>query len=140
MTNEVLCGKVIEFANTGSAIASGAVVVVGERIGVAVAAIAATTGSGSVQMEGVFTLAKDTSTAVTQGQKLFWDTTSSKLVAVPSATAKIAAGYAAAAAATSDATCDVRLDNIPKRGAAVADGSTVNQLLAALRAAGIIET
>lgn len=76
-TNYVNDGSVITYSNTGSAISSGDVVVVGEIIGVALEDIAATTGTGAVQIEGVFTLAKVSAAVIAQGEEVIWDSSAS---------------------------------------------------------------
>lgn len=99
-------GDIMDYANAGSAIASGAVVAVGNLIGVALADIAATSGVGSVALEGVFTLPKVTGTAWTQGAKLLWDASAGKFdlgTATP-ATGDISGCCVAFAAAASAAT------------------------------------
>jgi len=72
-TSFVQDGNVIAFANTGSAISSGDIVVVGTQVGVALDDIAATTGVGSVAMEGVYTLAKVSAAVIAQGEEVFYD-------------------------------------------------------------------
>lgn len=71
-TNYIEDGEVIPYTNTGAAIASGAVVAIGNLIGVALVDIPATSGVGSVALNGVFTLPKVTGAAWTQGAKLLW--------------------------------------------------------------------
>lgn len=99
-------GKIMNYANAGSAIASGDVVAIGSSgIGVACVDIAATTGSGAVQIEGVFTLAKTTSQAWTQGQRLYWNPGTSKLTNDPDADeTTVFAGIAFEAAGSSATT------------------------------------
>lgn len=77
-TNYVQDGEVIEFANTGSAIAAGDVVVVGTQIGVALVDIAATTGVGAVAMTGVFDLPKVDAAVIAQGEEVFYDVSAAK--------------------------------------------------------------
>lgn len=72
-TNYVQDGDVIEYANSGAAISSGDVVVVGNQIGVALVDIAATTGTGSVAMAGVFDLPKVNAAVISQGENVMWD-------------------------------------------------------------------
>jgi len=72
-TSYVQDGEVIEYVNTGAAILSGAVVVVGTQIGVALEDIAATTGVGSVSMTGVFELPKVSAAVIAQGEEVFYD-------------------------------------------------------------------
>lgn len=145
MKNFIQPGEIMEFANSGAAIASGDMVVVGDRVGVAVVDIAATTGSGSVSMEGVYSLPKTTGQAWVQGDKLFLDTSTDKLTNV--ATANTPAGYAFEAAGTSATTGLCKLDAQPKKmpvqaasvaadaAAAVVD---LNLLIGKLKAAGLM--
>lgn len=72
-TNYVQGGYIINYVNSGAAIASGDVVVVGEQIGVALVDIAATTGTGSVQLSGVFELPKVSAAVIAQGESVIWD-------------------------------------------------------------------
>lgn len=66
-------GSVIDWTNdTGAAIASGAVVVVGNLLGVALVDIPIA-GSGSVQIDQVWTLPKVAGTAFTAGEAVIWD-------------------------------------------------------------------
>jgi predicted RecA/RadA family phage recombinase len=75
MANNFICsGDVIDYQNGGTALASGAGVKIGLRIGIALAAIAAN-ATGSVQMEGVFKVTKAASQAWTQGALVYWDDT-----------------------------------------------------------------
>lgn len=71
--NYVQEGDVLTFSNSGSAIASGDVVVVGNLLGVAIVDIAATTGTGTVQIEGVFDLPKVDAAVIVQGEMVIWD-------------------------------------------------------------------
>ncbi len=100
MTNFIQDGETLEYSNSGSAIAAGDVVVVGKLVGIAATDIAATTGVGTVCIEGVFNVPKNTSLAITQGDQLFWD-------ADPGEVTKTATDYpmgTAHEAAASDAT------------------------------------
>lgn len=72
-TNYVQDGDIIQYANAGSAISAGDVVVVGQQIGVALVDIPATTGVGSVAMAGVFELPKVTAAVIAQGEEIIWD-------------------------------------------------------------------
>lgn len=75
----IVPGKKINYLNgTGSAIASGDVVYVGNLPGVAEVDIA--DGEvGVVEVEGVHLLAKTTSLVITQGDRLFFNTTTNKI-------------------------------------------------------------
>lgn len=109
MNNFVQDGKNIDYVNTGSAIAAGAVIEIpGVGCGVAVSDIAATTGVGPMRIEGVVRVAKETGTgAVTVGQKLYWDSGNSRVTLTKSSNTLM--GFAAAPALTGDATVDVKL-------------------------------
>lgn len=72
-TNFVQNGEIIEYANAGAAISAGDVVVVGTQIGIALVDIAATSGVGSVAMEGVFTVPKVSAAVIAQGEEVFYD-------------------------------------------------------------------
>lgn len=90
-TNYIQPGEVIDYT-AGTALASGAGVKIGSRIGVALAAIAAG-ATGPVQVSGVFGLAKLSTDVVTAGALLYWDDTNKRLTltALP---ANTLAGYA----------------------------------------------
>jgi len=105
-TKYVMDGDVIDYANTGSAIAAGSVVAIGNLIGVALVDIPATSGVGSVKLSGVFNLPKATGAEWAQGAKLLWDVSAGKFdvgTATP-ATGDISNCCVAAAAAGSAAT------------------------------------
>jgi len=70
-------GNVITYSNSGSAISSGDVVVIGSLIGAALVDIAATTGSGSVQISGVFDLPKVDAAVIAVGEVLSYDVSTS---------------------------------------------------------------
>jgi predicted RecA/RadA family phage recombinase len=71
--NYVKDGTVLTYDNTGAAISSGDVVVVGNLLGVAIPDIAATSGSGTVQIVGVFDLPKVDAAVIAQGEMVIWD-------------------------------------------------------------------
>ena len=97
-------GSYIDYT-PGSAVAVGDVVVLGSVVAVAPRPISANE-LGSVAVEGVFSVAKQTgaSTAVAQGSKVYWDGTQ----AVTGVTGT-AMGFATEAAADGDATVKVKL-------------------------------
>lgn len=73
--NFIQCGDTMKWTNsTGSAVAAGDVVIIGSLAGVALVDIA-DGATGTVQVEGVFELPKDTPLAISQGDELFWNTT-----------------------------------------------------------------
>lgn len=94
MKNFVQIGDVLDYT-AGSAIASGAVVVMGVRIGIAVANIASG-DVGPVRVKGVVELAKLSTDTPAQGALLYWDAANSRLTTT--AGGNTLAGYAAKAA------------------------------------------
>jgi predicted RecA/RadA family phage recombinase len=113
--NYVQEGCVVDWTNnSGGAVTSGAPVVIGySRMGIALVDIASN-AVGSVQVEGVFTLAKASGT-ITQGQKLWWDAANAEIVNAPAKNAYFI-GYAFRGAATGDATVDVELEEFAAEG------------------------
>lgn len=66
-------GDIITWTNgTGSAVVSGQVVRIGNILGVALVDIAST-ASGSVALDGVFTVPKVSAAVIAQGESLTWD-------------------------------------------------------------------
>lgn len=97
-TTYVQPGEVIDWTNgTGSDVASGDVVAVGQILGVALVDIAST-ATGSVQITGVFTVPKVSGAVIAAGESLTWDVSVAKFddnAAVP-ATGDITLGAAVA--------------------------------------------
>lgn len=119
-TKYVQEGKVIDYANAGSAIVSGAVVVIGTIIGVALGPIASG-ATGPVQIEGVFTLPKVSGAVIGVGQTLTWDVSANSNAgafdddqATP-ATGDItgASAFAVEAAGNGDTEVVVKLTGVP---------------------------
>ena len=153
-------GDVLDYANGGSAISSGDIVAISEMIGVAETDIAANE-TGAVAIKGVFSVTKVGSQAWSVGDKIFWDKTNTQFTKTASSDADVLAGYAveAVGSGAGETTGKVLLiPGIGKKAAAVADEATadgsdpattqalanalktkVNALLAALRAAGVID-
>lgn len=75
-TNFVNQGEVITYANSGSAISAGDVVVIGQNIGIALVDIA-NGASGSVAMSGVFTVPKVSAAVIAQGESVIYDVSAS---------------------------------------------------------------
>jgi predicted RecA/RadA family phage recombinase len=69
------CGDVMIYQNAGAALAVGSGVKVGLRIGICLVDIPATTGTGSVMLEGVHKVVKAAGQAWTQGALVYWDDT-----------------------------------------------------------------
>ena len=106
--NYLYTGDVLDYTNGGStAISSGAPVLVGKRLGIALSDIPAG-AFGSVRMRGVFTVAKLSTDNVAQGDLLYWDATNSRLT--KTSTDNTLAGYAAAAAGASVTTVAISLN------------------------------
>ncbi|WP_127076153.1 DUF2190 family protein [Rhodomicrobium lacus] len=91
-----------------AAIASGDVVVIGALIGVAETK-AAIGDEVTVLLEGVFTLAKGTSEAISKGAALYWDATNKVVTATAGSNAAIGKAFTSALAA--DAAVQVRIRN-----------------------------
>lgn len=105
-------GDVLTYTNAGSAITSGSVVGLKHCVGVALADIAASTGTGPVALEGVFLVPKTTGTAWANGEKLLWDVSASKFDgsgATPATGDIMGAAIAWGAALSADATAYVKL-------------------------------
>ena len=109
-TKFVQPGRVLDYANGGTARASGAVVVIGTVVGICLNAIAANT-TGSVQVCGVFTLPKLSTDAPAQGAAVYWDSGNSRITTTVGS--NTLAGVAAVAAANGDTTVNVLLNGNP---------------------------
>lgn len=94
--NYVSEGDVLDYTAGATAVASGSVVVLGKRIGIALGDIAPLS-TGSVAVTGVWTVPKLSTDDVGQGELLYWDAVNARLTETPGALPL--AGYAAAPAA-----------------------------------------
>jgi predicted RecA/RadA family phage recombinase len=112
----IQAGETLDWTNgTGAAIASDDVVVVGNhRLGIALAAIAIA-ATGSVKIDGIFQLAKNTSDAVVEGQKLWWDAANEEVINAPAINSYFI-GYAADAELAATATVKVQLAPFAEEG------------------------
>lgn len=106
MKNFVQIGDVLDYT-PGAPVASGAVVVIGVRIGIAVAAIAAGE-TGALRVKGVVELAKLGTDVVAQGALLYWDADDFRLTTT--ASGNTLAGYAAKPAGNGVATAWLHLN------------------------------
>lgn len=104
MASYVSDGEFIDYT-PGAAVAEGAVVVIGNIIGVATKAIAANT-LGAICVEGVVSMAKD-GAAITLGATVYWDATNSVVTATAGSNKTV--GKCVKAAAAGDANALVRL-------------------------------
>lgn len=106
--NYVQEGDVIDYANaSGATITSGTPVLIGARLGVALADIA-NGSTGSVQVEGVFTITKLGTDTVAAGALLYWDNTNKRLTTT--ASGNTLAGFAVAAAGAGVTTVNVKIN------------------------------
>lgn len=109
-TNYVGEGKVIDYV-AGGVVAVGSVVVTGDTVGIALKAAAASGDVIAVAIEGVFTVAKTTGTAWTQGASVDWDASASEfhIGVTPAAGDVQDCGIAYAAAGSAAATGQLKL-------------------------------
>jgi len=109
-------GETIDYANgTGALIASGSVVIIGnQQIGIALVTIIIA-GIGAVAKEGVFLLAKNTSNAIVQGQKLWWDDVAKQVINAPALNAYFI-GFATKSELSNAATVNVDLEEFNNEG------------------------
>lgn len=105
-TKFVQPGEVIDYT-AGANIASGQVVLMGARIGVALKAIA-NGETGPMQVTGVFNIAKLSTDNMAQGALLYWDNTNSRLTTT--ASGNTLAGFAAVAAAASTTSVNIKIN------------------------------
>lgn len=106
MKNSVSMGNVITITAAAD-IASGAMVLIGTRVGVAVADIK-NGATGAAQMVGEFTVAKLSTDVVAQGALLYWDNTNKRLTTT--AGGNTLAGFATAAAGAGVATVNIKIN------------------------------
>lgn len=84
----------------GSAVASGAVVLMADTIGIANTAVASG-DKGTACTEGVHTLAKLSTDNIAQGAKVYWDATNSRITLSSAGNTLAGRAYAAAGAGVS---------------------------------------
>lgn len=110
MNNFLQTGEQITWTNgTGSTVASGKPVVVGmQQMGIAAGDIA-NGAAGTVFLDGVFLLVKNTSQAITLGQKLWWDATNEYVINAPVINSYFL-GYAHSAQLAADTTVHVEIE------------------------------
>lgn len=106
MKNFVQDGKVID-VTLAAAILSGAAILIGNMVGVAVSS-GAIGDTVAVDLFGVFTLSKAAG-AVSQGQILYWDDTAKVVTTSSNTGANYKIGHAFAAALSGDASLPVML-------------------------------
>ncbi len=104
--NYIQKGDTLDFTPQSADVVSGQVITMGSIAGIAKTDIKQGK-TGAVHVKGVFSVAKATG-AVTQGQKLYWNSTNSN--ATTTATGNKFMGVAAASAASADASVKVLLN------------------------------
>lgn len=114
--NYIQCGDIVDWTNnTGVAVLSGKPVVIGnQQMGIALTDIA-NLATGSVAKEGVFSLPKNTSTAINQGQKLWWNASSKEIIAAPIINSYFI-GFADKSELISSTTVNVDLEEFSEEG------------------------
>lgn len=105
-TNYIQEGKALNYTPSGADVASGDFLVIG-AIGAVAKTDIADGKTGAVHISGVFSVAK-ASGAITQGAKLYWNSSNSNLTTTASGNTLV--GVAAAAAASGDATVPLLLN------------------------------
>ncbi len=105
-TNYIQAGVVLDHTAAAD-IVSGEVVVMGVRVGVALADIA-TGDTGAVQVDGVFEVAKTSANTPAQGAALYWNSTADE--ATTTASGNTLMGYAVEAAGAGVLTVKVKLN------------------------------
>lgn len=128
MINKIQEGKILNYLNSGSAIASGDAVVVGNRVGIAITDIA-NGSSGAVEMEGCYSVPKVSAQAWAAGDEIFWDSSAELFTTV--GTANTFAGHAMDIAANPTSNGNLRLSPGYKKMAVQADTTAAD--LAALK-------
>lgn len=109
-TNFIQEGDTWNFTNTGSAISSGAPVLIpGYGYGVAATDIAATTGTGSVFTKGVFEFSAASADTWSQGARLYWDAAQGTAGEVNTDEANVFIGRAFTAKANGETKVHVKL-------------------------------
>lgn len=116
MDNFVGHGSTVEWTNTGSAVTSGAVVTVGELLGIAAVDIA-NGATGTVAIEGVFEVACNSADVISQGQTLTWDASASEFVDTNTPATGDNVGGAVAVTAAGSGVTSVLVKLLPGSGA-----------------------
>jgi predicted RecA/RadA family phage recombinase len=143
MTNKLREGQIIQYL-AGADIAAGEPVVIGNRVGIAIAAIA-NGDSGSVEMEGCYSVNKVSAQAWAAGDEIFWDSSAELFTTV--AASNTFAGHAMDIAANPTSTGNLRLSpgykKMPVQAASVASDAAgavvdLNLLIGKLKTAGLM--
>jgi predicted RecA/RadA family phage recombinase len=100
-------GDVLDYTAGATAVASGSVVVMNKRVGIALGDIPPLS-TGSVAVTGVWTVPKLSTDDVTQGELLYWDAANSRLT--ETAGSLPLAGYAVASAGVGVAAVRIKIN------------------------------
>ncbi|AWL04293.1 DUF2190 family protein [Massilia oculi] len=106
--NYVQEGDVLDYTTGTDPVASGLMVTMGKRVGIALGDIPAHS-TGSVAVTGVWNVAKVPTEVVAQGDELYWDSGDFRLTKTADAAHELA-GYAAAPAGNGDATVRIKIN------------------------------
>jgi len=99
-------GPIVHYV-AGSTITSGQVVLFGARIGIAQASVASG-ATVALRVLGIWTVAKLSTDAMTQGALLYWDNTNSRLTTT--STGNTLAGFCATAAGAGTTTVEISIN------------------------------
>jgi predicted RecA/RadA family phage recombinase len=110
MNNYIQPGNVIDFV-AAAALESGDPVLIGSRLGVCVADVASGS-TGAAQIDGVFELPATTGETWTQGDDVYWNSSTSKLTTAGTGSTKRVA-FAWLAKTSASTTGKVKLDRYP---------------------------
>ena len=105
--NYIQEGEILTVTAGATAIVSGAVVLIGKRVGIALADIPAL-GAGSASVTGVWAVTKLGADAVAQGDLLYWDAANSRLTTT--AAGNTLAGFAATPAGAGVGTVNIKIN------------------------------
>lgn len=105
--NYVQEGDVIDYTTGADAVASGAVVVMGKRVGIALANIPPFS-TGSVSVTGVWNQNKLASDVVALGDELYWDDVNDRLT--KTAGSNVPAGFAFTSAGAGATAVNVKIN------------------------------
>lgn len=100
-------GRTIPYTPSGAAVAAGAIVLLGTRLGIAINDIA-DGALGTLAIEGNFSMPKATGEAWTLGASLYWDNTNKKLTTTSSG--NTLNSIATKAAASGDTTGEAKIN------------------------------
>lgn len=105
--NYIQEGDVLDYVAGGTAVAGGAVVLIGKRVAIVLRDIAANS-AGAASVTGVWQVAKLSTDNVAQGDLLYWDAANSRLTTT--ASGNTLAGFAANAAGAGVTTVNIKIN------------------------------